>query len=110
VRTFIHDRNQGVISVCDEVEFKTACEFDSPLITYSDVVKNADNTGLKLVDSQNKGALDVKFEVEGGAWKLDEDIIENPSRPSPKRIAIKFNDKLLKAKVKMSFSLASQQK
>lgn len=110
VRTFIHDRNQGVISVCDEVEFKTACEFDSPLITYCDVVKNADNTGLKLVEPQNNGALDVKFEVEGGAWKLDEDIIENPGRPSPKRIAVKFNDKLLKAKVKMSFSPASQQK
>ena len=105
VRTTVFDRAARAFTVTDEVEFDSPRDFDSPIITFCNVVKGTDASRLEL--KTKKGAkASVTIAAEGGEWQLQEEEIENPNRRSPKRIAVAFTRPVTTAKV--SFTIKEE--
>ncbi len=96
-RSFTYDRAGRSITLIDDVRFSTPCEFSVPLITYSKITRASDNT---LLLRQKEHAVTVRIDVEGGAWRLDEDEIENPGRRTPTRLAVTFTEPVASARVR----------
>lgn len=99
VRTFTHDRTARVISINDEVRFTSPQAFSVPIITYRDVVRK-DDTTLHLHDKQC--GVEVRIAAEGGAWRLVEERLENPGKPSPQRLAVTFDAPVTTARVRVT--------
>ena len=88
VRSVSFDRVAACVTVRDTFSFATPGAFESPIVTYAKVAKEADGRSLLL--SKSAARMKVTFEVEGGEWELVEKSIENPGRPSPLRLAVRF--------------------
>jgi len=101
VRTFTHDRTVRAITVSDEVRFSTPQTFSVPIITYRDVTRK-DDTALYLHDKQR--CVEVKIAAEGGAWRLEEERLENPGKASPRRLAVTFDAPVTSARVRVTLS------
>jgi len=86
-RAFMQDRTNRVIELADTVRFTSPQTFSTPLITYRDVFRK-DNETLYLHDGDN--CVEVHIEADGGAWRLEEELIDNPGKPSPRRLAVTF--------------------
>ena len=99
VRTFTHDRTARAVSISDEARFTTPQTFSVPIITYRDVVRR-DDTTLHLHDKQLR--VEVKIAAEGGAWQLMEEQLENPGKPSPRRLAVTFDAPVTTARVRVT--------
>lgn len=99
VRTFTHDRTARVISISDEARFTSPQTFSVPIITYRDVVRR-DDTTLHLHDEQR--GVEVKIAAEGGAWRLIDERLENPGKPSPRRLAVTFDAPVTTARVRVT--------
>jgi len=96
-RTLVHDRASRAIEITDAVHFTSPQTFSSPLVTYREVDRR-DNATLYLHDKTR--CVEVRIAVEGGAWHLDEESIENPEKASPRRLAVTFDQPVEKARVK----------
>lgn len=44
--------------------------------------------------------MEVRAAVDGGAWSIEEESIENPGRPSPKRLAYTFAEPILTGRIR----------
>ena len=97
-RTLVHDRVSRSVEITDSVRFASPQTFSSPLVTYRDVARR-DNATLYLHDDTR--CVEVRIEAEGGAWRLEEESIENPGKPSPRRLAVTFEQPVEKARVKV---------
>lgn len=100
-RSFTHDRTARVITVSDEVRFATPQAFSVPIITYRTVTRK-DGTTLHLHDNQR--CVEVKITAEGGAWRLEEEQLENPGKASPRRLAVTFDAPVTAARVRVTLT------
>lgn len=99
-RHFTHDRHLRAMELIDEVVFETPQTFSVPIVTYRKVFRRNAGT-LYLYDTQR--CLRVQIAVEGGTWTLEEEEIENPGRPSPKRLAVSLELPVASARVRFLF-------
>jgi hypothetical protein len=88
VRCVSFDRAVECVTIRDTFAFDAPGAFESPIVTYAKVEKGAD--GRSVVLSKSAVRMKVTFEAEGGEWDLVEKSIENPGRPSPLRLAVRF--------------------
>jgi len=95
-RTFTHDRTARVLEISDEVRFTAPQTLSVPIITYREVTR-IDDTTLHLHDKQR--GVEVKITAEGGAWRLEEEQLENPGKASPRRLAVTFAAPVTSARV-----------
>ena len=96
-RVYSHDRAARTILIADEVRFTSPQTFSVPIVTYREVIRKSDNT-LYLHDKKTR-CVEVRIETEGGAWKLEDELIENPGKTSPRRLAVTFEQPVAAARV-----------
>jgi len=96
-RTYVHDRAARAIEITDTASFATPQTFSTPLVTYRDVFRKGSGT-LYLQGGTN--CVEVRIEAEGGPWRLDEETIENPGKPSPRRLAVTFEKPVTDVRVR----------
>lgn len=104
VRTMTFDRAARTATVADEVKFSAPTAFESPLVTSADVVFDYDPARLRLQRSKREG-IDVTATVSGGDWSWATELIENPTKPSAKRLAVRFAAPVTAAKVAFAFKV-----
>jgi hypothetical protein len=61
-----------------------------------------------MILSKSAARMDVTFEAEGGEWDLVEKSIENPGRPSPLRLAVRFRTPVKDGSVVWRFACKPQ--
>jgi len=89
VRTTTFDRTARAFTVKDEILLDKPMALDVPIITYCTVTKGT--TPGKLTLTTLKGAkASVDIAAQGGEWTLQDDLIINPGKPSPRRLAVTF--------------------
>ena len=106
VRSVSFDRAAECVTVRDTFSFATPGAFESPIVTYAKVEKGAD--GRSMILSKSAARMDVTFEAEGGEWDLVEKSIENPGRPSPLRLAVRFRTPVKDGSVVWRFACKPQ--
>ena len=99
VRTFVHDREARTMTIEDKVAFTEPTSFGNCLVTYSRVHREDDST---LVVYDLERALRVDVAVDGGEWEYAEEEIENPSRPSVKRLGFNLTGPVSSATVRFT--------
>ena len=104
VRSVSFDRAAECVTIRDTFAFDAPGAFESPIVTYAKVEKGAD--GRSMILSKSAVRMKVTFEVEGGEWDLMEKTIENPGRPSPLRLAVRFRAPVKDGTVVWRFSPA----
>lgn len=108
VRTFTYDKKAMKISIKDEVEMTEPSSFNTPIVTYCDVEKFANDANKLVLKKKIRNevySMNVEIDTAGADWKLDEEIIENPGLEDVKRLGVTLKDKCLKATITVSFSL-----
>jgi hypothetical protein len=102
VRTMVFDRRHGTVTVTDEVAFSKPAAFEVPVVTYRDWTKDDGAMRFKFKHPSGKHAMGL--EVKASApLAFGETVIDNPGRPSPKRLAFKFADPVTTASITMTF-------
>jgi hypothetical protein len=96
-RTYVHDRAARAIEITDDVRFASPQTFSTPLVTYRDV-RRAENGTLYLHDKTR--CVKVRIDAEGSPWHLDEERIDNPGKPSPRRMAVTFDKPVVSGRVR----------
>ena len=99
VRTFAHSRTTRTITIEDEATFAEPKPFETCLVTFSRVHRRAPDT---FVVYDMAHALEVKVAVEGGEWNYACEGIENPGRPSPKRLGFSLAQPVASARVRFT--------
>ena len=89
VRTTTFDRVARVFTVRDEIVLDAPMAIDVPIITYCAVAKGDAPDVLTLTTKKGSRAS-VGIAVQGGEGSLQDDLIKNPGRPSPRRLAVTF--------------------
>ena len=104
VRTVVFDRKADEITVRDEVEFAEPTAFESPLIAQEKPVAGADKAHFTM--RRGETSLDVVVSAEGGEWDVREELIENPHRVQPYRLAVAFRQPVRKGTIEFRYRLA----
>lgn len=97
-RAYVHDRAARAIEITDTVRFASPQTFSTPLVTYRDVFRKGD--GKLFLHDKKTHCVEVRIEAEGGPWRLEEELLENPGKPSPRRLAVTFEKPVTSARVK----------
>ena len=87
-RTFVFDRTAKTATVTDVVAFSAPTAFESPYMT--------------TLPERLKGHVAIR--ATGGAWTLAEDSFDNPGKPKPHRVAVRFDAPVTAATVSFVFS------
>ena len=104
VRTLVFDRRKGTATITDKVSFAKPTAFEVPVITYRDYDKAAG--GMRFTFKKPAGKRTMKRDVKASApIVFKEDAIDNPGRPSPKRLAFSFAKPVTEASITMMFAL-----
>ena len=102
VRTMTFNRKNGTISITDKVSFSEPTAFEVPVITYRDYEKEADVMRFKF--KKPSGKRTMKLDVKASSpIVFNEEAIENPGRPSPKRLAFAFKSPVMEGSVTATF-------
>jgi len=104
VRTVTLDRSARAVTVSDEVSFSAPTEFETPIITYADVFFDYDKEKLQLRRSK-KAALHVSVAAKGGEWNWATELVENPTKSSSKRLAVRFDKPVKTATVAITYAV-----
>lgn len=96
VRTFENRRADAAIVVEDRVRFATPQSFATALITLDRVHRRSADT-VVVYDSTR--ALEITVAAEGGEWSYAMEEIENPGRPTPRRLGFSFNAPVMAARL-----------
>lgn len=97
-REFLFDRRgDGSLTITDHVEFSTAEEFESALISFG----SCDISGSRLVFTDGPTSLTAEVTVEGADLVFDRDTINQP--PHPIRIALRCAEPVTAATIKTVF-------
>ena len=104
VRTLVFDRRKGTATITDKVSFAKPMQFEVPVITYRDCVKAAG--GMHFTFKKPAGKRTMKLDVKASAPVVfKESAIDNPGRPSPKRLAFSFASPVKEGTVEMTFAI-----
>lgn len=104
VRTISFDRVKDTIVVSDKVVFTEPTAFEVPVVTYRDFTKNAASTEFVFSKGpKTYRKLNMKVEATA-AVSYKEELIENPSRPSVKRLAFSFAEPILEGTLTTTYS------
>ena len=106
VRTFVCDRQKRVFSVSDKVEFSAPGTFESPIVTECEPVFGNDPSCVTIKTSRGD-KLDVRVSVSGGKWHWKTELLENPGRPSNKRLAVVMDEPVASAEITVEYSAGS---
>ena len=98
VRTTTFDRASRVFTVKDDILLNKPMALDVPIITYCDV-KKGDTPDVLTLTTPKGTKAEVRIAVEGGEWTLQDDLIKNPGKPSPRRLAVAFARPVTEASV-----------
>lgn len=98
-RTFEYRRAEGAIVIEDRVRFGEPRAFGTALVTLDRVHRRAPDT---FVIYDQRGAVQVTVEAEGGAWEYALEQIENPGRASPGRLGFDFTAPVREARVRFT--------
>ena len=93
-RTFVYDRAAGAFTVRDAAKFSRPSAFESPIVT--------------LVPDRLAGRYSVT--AKGGAWEVREEVIENPDRKPPTRLAVAFKEPVTEAETQVMFKLPKEER
>ena len=96
MRTFENRRADAAIVVEDRVRFTTPQSFATALITLDRVHRRSADT-VVVYDSTR--ALEITVAAEGGEWSYAMEEIENPGRPTPRRLGFSFNAPVMAARL-----------
>ena len=102
VRTMTFDRKARSVTVADKVAFAAPTAFETPIVTYADVSFDYDPTKLTLRRSKSR-SMDVTAKVTGGDWQWATELLDNPGKPSAKRLAVKFTQPVKAASVAFTY-------
>ena len=104
VRTVDFDRGKQCVTLTDSVEFSSPQHFETPIVTYADVIYDYEKQFLTLeVDKDTK--MGVTIEVKGGDWHWSNDVLANQCRKSPKRLAVALDKPVLSAEVSICYKV-----
>ena len=110
VREMHFNRAASKLAIVDRFKMANAVAFESAIATYADVKKSENGKTLILTAKSKSGKTTVVARVEigvkGGAWHLEEKILDNPGKASVKRIAVVFDQPVKDAVVGWRFSAA----
>ncbi|MBQ6008895.1 MAG: NPCBM/NEW2 domain-containing protein [Kiritimatiellae bacterium] len=107
VRTVVFDRKVDEITVRDEVVFAEPTAFESPVIAQEKPVAGVDKAHFTL--RRGDASLDVEVSVEGGEWNVREELVENPHRVQPYRLAVAFRQPVRKGMIEFRYRLVKPQ-
>lgn len=96
-RAYSHARGERTLTIIDEARFTSPQTFSTPLVTYRKVFRKDAGT-LYLFDDGGR-CVEVRIEAEGGAWQLEDEMLENPGKASPRRLAVTFAQPVASARV-----------
>lgn len=105
-RTFVFDRKRLTFTVTDRVRFTKPSAFESPIVTYAEVVADYDPGHLTLVTQALRPKarpIDVKVSATGGEWAWRTELLENPRTESAKRLAAAFTKPVTEAELSFTF-------
>jgi len=107
VRTFVYDRAARAFTVTDKIAFTKPCVCEFPTITYASVRADYTPGRFTFVGAKNR-TLHVSFSGTGGDWKMKSELVPNPLKDSPKRLALAFVNPVTEAEVTVRFALAKE--
>ncbi|MBQ7177940.1 MAG: hypothetical protein IJS08_11055, partial [Victivallales bacterium] len=102
-RRFTFDYAKRTITIIDEVEFNSPQTFEDAILTNAEYCIEPKNA---LRFWNEKATLAANIAVCGADWSISTEVIDNPQRVSPTRLAIILDRPVLKASVKIVFSEA----
>jgi hypothetical protein len=102
-RTVVFDRRFCSVTITDRVGFAKPEAFDDPIITYCDVQTVAPGS-IVLVDPKGDGRIECAAKATGGEWSMKTDIISNPGKSSPRRVAVEMSAPVMEAEVVWRFA------
>lgn len=102
VRTVDFNRVARTVAITDEVTFAEPSSFASPLVTYADVVADYAKGRYTLVAQGRK--LQATASSDDAPWHLTSELLDNPTKTSPKRLALVFDSPVTSARVSWTFS------
>ena len=92
VRTMTFDRSNARITITDAVAFSAPTSFEVPVITYREWTANADFTEFVFSKSPTTHRK-MKMAVKASApVAFTKELIDNPGKPSPQRLAFAFKE------------------
>ncbi|MBP5510536.1 MAG: hypothetical protein J6Z49_06430 [Kiritimatiellae bacterium] len=103
LRTMTFNRETQTVSITDKAVFNTPTTFEVPVITYRNYEKQAD--AMRFTFRKESGRRTMSLSVSASApisFKAEE--IENPGRPSPRRLAFAFESPVTEATLTTTFS------
>jgi hypothetical protein len=93
-RVFEHDRAAGRMRLEDRVRFTAPREFETCLVTFDRIHRRAPDV---FVVYNDVSALEVRVQARGGDWRYELVEIENPSRPTPRRMGFALTEPVVEA-------------
>ena len=102
VRTMVFSREKGTVTITDKASFTEPTSFEVPVITYREWTKNdaASHFEFKKKSGNRVMSLDV---AASAPLSFKDELIENPDRPSPCRMAFSFAQPAAEVEITMTF-------
>ena len=102
-RRFTFDYAKRTVTIIDEVEFSSPQSFEDAILTNAEYCIEPKNA---LCFGDEKAALAADITVCGADWSISTEVIDNPERISPTRLAITLDKPVMKASVTIVFKEA----
>ena len=104
VRTMSFDRKNCSVAITDAVAFTEPTAFEVPVITYREWTANEDFTQFTFSKSPTTHRK-MKMSVKASApVAFTKELIDNPGKPSPQRLAFAFKEPVTEATFTTVFS------
>ena len=107
VRTMTFNRKKGRVTIEDKAAFSEPTAFEVPVVTYRDYTRRGDS--LHFTFKKPAGFRTMALDVSASApvsFKMEE--VENPGKPSPKRMAFSFDEPVLEAVLTATFTASAK--
>ena len=103
VRTMKFSRERRTVEIADRVKFSRPGAFEVPVVTYRDWTREGDS--MRFCLKHPKAERSLSFAVSASApLKFRHEEIENPGRPSPRRLAFAFAEPVTDATITAVFT------
>ncbi|MBO4287702.1 MAG: hypothetical protein J5985_06005 [Kiritimatiellae bacterium] len=103
LRTMTFNRVTKTLSIADKVAFTEPTTFEVPVVTYRDYEKQPDAMRFKFKKTGGKRTMSLDVAAsEAISFRMEE--IENPGRPSPRRLAFSFDSPVTEATLTTTFA------